>query len=96
VLTLPQQLRAALESPEAKTLKELSAELSASERDIGVALEKLERSLQRGEWRFEVEAARCIACEFVFQDRARLSKPSRCPECRSERIAPPRFRVVAR
>jgi predicted Zn-ribbon and HTH transcriptional regulator len=40
-----------------------------------------------------VEPAECEACGFVFHSRARVATPSRCPRCRSERIAPARFRI---
>ena len=38
---------------------------------------------------------RCLACGFTFTDRAprRFQAPSRCPQCRSERISEPRFRI---
>jgi predicted Zn-ribbon and HTH transcriptional regulator len=105
--TLPQRLRAALTDSEPKTLKELSAELSQSEKDLVPALEKLRRTLERssgqrrpdpGKQREElgVEPARCIACGFEFEARERLGKPGRCPACRSERIDPPRFYLRGR
>ncbi|HEX7184822.1 MAG TPA: hypothetical protein VF756_23550 [Thermoanaerobaculia bacterium] len=59
-------------------------------------LRHLERSLRRGKERLRVDPARCLACGFVFEDRAprRFQAPGRCPRCRSERIAEPRFRVI--
>jgi predicted Zn-ribbon and HTH transcriptional regulator len=89
--TIPQRLREALMGPTPKSSKDLSAELSLSERELAPALEKLQRSLQREGLKLHVEAARCVACSFEFEARSRLTKPSRCPGCRSERIVPPRF-----
>lgn len=89
--TVPQRLRAALSDSEAKTLKQLSAELSLSEKDLVPALEKLKRTLEREKAKLSIEPARCIACGFEFEARDRVAKPSRCPSCRSERIDPPRF-----
>jgi predicted Zn-ribbon and HTH transcriptional regulator len=93
MLTVPQRLRQALTGAEPKTLKDLSAELSTSEKDLVGALEKLERSLRRESVKLAVEPARCVACGFEFETRVRVSKPSRCPSCRSERIVAPRFSI---
>jgi transcriptional regulator len=101
--TIPQRLREALTNAEPRTLKELSAELSLSEKDLVPALEKLRRTLERERLKLGVEAASCLVCGFEFEARAhgstaqgggapaRMTRPSRCPSCRSERINPPRF-----
>jgi predicted Zn-ribbon and HTH transcriptional regulator len=89
--THPQRLRQALTGSAPKTVKELSRELSLSEKELVPLLEKLGQ--RRGE--LCMEPARCIGCGFEFRGRSRAAKPSRCPECRSERIAPPRFWVQA-
>jgi predicted Zn-ribbon and HTH transcriptional regulator len=94
--THPQRLREALIGAEPKTAKDLSRELSLSEKEVAVALEKLGRSLERGPLQLQVEAARCVSCGFEFRDRSRVSRPSRCPECRAERIAPARFSIRSR
>jgi len=94
--TNPQRLREALTGESAKTLKDLSRELSLSEKDLPELLAKLERSLAQGDSKLEVEPARCVACSFEFVGRARTSKPSRCPSCRSERIQPARYRIQAK
>jgi len=43
--------------------------------------------------RFILDPARCQGCDFVFRDRRRLTSPSRCPHCRSEAIAAPRYGI---
>ena len=77
------------------TLRELSQQLGAAERELVPHLEHLERSLQRGEERLAIEPAHCIACGFAFEDRTRIAKPGRCPDCKATRIAPPRYAVVS-
>jgi len=89
--TNPQRLREALTGVPPKTLKDLSRELSLSEKELPDLLAKLERSLTQDGSKLEVEAARCFACSFAFEGRGRASKPSRCPSCRSERIQPARY-----
>jgi predicted Zn-ribbon and HTH transcriptional regulator len=92
--TVPQRLREALIGAPPKTLKELSGELSVAEKDLPAAFEKLTLSLRREGVKLLVEPARCIACGFDFEGRARVTKPSRCPSCRSERIAPARYCIA--
>lgn len=77
----------------AATARELSAAAGISEKDVAAHLEHLARSLPHEGLRLVVGAAACLACEYAFTDRARHSAPSACPACRSERIAPPSFRV---
>ena len=35
----------------------------------------------------------CIKCGFVFKDRNKIKKPSKCPRCKSEWITPQRFKI---
>jgi predicted Zn-ribbon and HTH transcriptional regulator len=74
---------------------ELRRELETSVRALEDDLRHVELSLKHGGSRLWVEPARCLGCGFKFQDRAprRFHAPSRCPKCRSERIAEPRLRV---
>lgn len=40
-----------------------------------------------------ISEAYCTRCDFIFKRRKKLSTPSRCPECRSERTAGPFFKL---
>ncbi len=42
---------------------------------------------------FVLEPSRCQNCNFVFRDRRRLTRPSRCPTCRSEEVSAPRYGI---
>ena len=37
--------------------------------------------------------AKCKHCNFVFEERSRIKKPSRCPRCKSERIQAQLFKI---
>lgn len=75
---------------------ELSARVGIPEKEVAGHLEHLGRSLrQRGE-RLVVEPAQCPGCGFVFKDRARLSRPSRCPACKGERVSAARFSIAGK
>ncbi len=74
------------------TLRQLAWLLGVREREAAEHLAHVVRSLGPGE-RLVEEPAECLACGFRFTKRDRLTTPGRCPGCRSERIAPARFRV---
>jgi predicted Zn-ribbon and HTH transcriptional regulator len=46
--------------------------------------------------RFVLEPSSCQTCGFLFRDRTRLTRPSRCPRCRSESITAPRYGIEPR
>lgn len=75
------------------TARELSGRIGLPEKEIASHLQHVARSArQRGE-RFLVQPAECLACGFSFSKRDRLTRPGRCPECGSERIDAPAFRI---
>ncbi len=77
------------------TARELSGRVGVAERAVAEHLAHVARSLRAAGERLHVEPARCLECGFVFRKRERLGKPSACPACRSQHVAPPRFRVLA-
>jgi len=73
---------------------ELARMLGLSEKQIEAHLVHVVRSLAKDRSRrFLLEPSACQDCGFVFRDRTRLTRPSRCPRCRSEAISAPRFGV---
>ena len=76
------------------TAREISARVGISEKEVSGHLEHVARSLRHSSERLRVEPAQCLACAFVFKERTRLTKPSKCPVCRSERVDPPRFVIL--
>lgn len=77
------------------TARDLGQACGLPEKDVAEHLEHLDKSLRREGLRLDVTPAECLACGYVFRDRARYTAPSACPECRSERVAPPSFKVGA-
>lgn len=74
--------------------RQLAEFLTVSERQIEEHLLHVMRSLARDRTRrFILEPSACQECGFVFRERTRLTKPSRCPRCRSEAITPPRYGI---
>jgi hypothetical protein len=77
----------------ALSARDLSASVSLREKEIAPHLEHLSRSLKAKGERLIVEPAQCMGCDFVFDERRSLTKPTRCPSCKGERIKAPRFRI---
>lgn len=89
-LTRRQELIAQLENGPA-TLRELAERLGLRVRDVVDDLEHIRRSL--GDRKLRVDPAVCLKCNYAFEDRRRLTRPSRCPNCRKERITWPVLRI---
>lgn len=73
------------------TVKDVAAQFGLR---VSEALDDLEHIRLSHATTFAVEWARCSKCEFVFEKRDKLSTPSRCPECRNERIEGPWFSIA--
>lgn len=77
------------------TARELSARVRIPEKQVAGHLEHLARSARAAGERLLLEPARCLDCGFVFRKRDRLTRPSRCPVCRGERLDAPRFSLAS-
>lgn len=90
--TLRQQIRRHLENG-TFTARQLGALVRIEEREVVTHLEHIQISLRREPVHLVVEPAACASCGFVFERRTRLSPPGTCPQCHSQRIEPPAFRI---
>jgi hypothetical protein len=73
---------------------QLAQMLAIPERQVEDHLVHVVKSITRDKTsRFVLEPSRCQDCDFVFCDRRRLTRPSRCPHCRSEDITAPRYGI---
>jgi predicted Zn-ribbon and HTH transcriptional regulator len=77
--------------------RELAELLAMPERQIEEHLGHVVRSLARDPARrFVLHPSVCRECGFLFRERMRLTRPSRCPRCRSEGISAPRYAIERR
>jgi hypothetical protein len=90
--TLRHLIREALESGPLDA-KEISALVGIPEKEVPSHLEHIRTTLHRSGRRLVVRPAECVKCGFVFVKRERLTKPGKCPVCRSESIHAPVFAV---
>lgn len=71
--------------------------LGIPERQVEDHLGHIVKTVSRDKARvFILEPSSCQDCGFVFRDRTRLTRPGRCPRCRSESITAPRYGIDAR
>jgi len=75
------------------TARDLSQRVGIPEHDVAGHLEHLARSLKHKGGTLLIEPSRCLDCQFTFTQRHRFTRPGHCPQCRSRRIALPRFHI---
>ncbi|HSA63986.1 MAG TPA: hypothetical protein VLE25_04800 [Nitrospira sp.] len=76
---------------------QLAQLLGLSERQVEDHLVHVVKTVARDRSRrFVLEPSDCQSCGFVFRDRTKLTRPSRCPRCRSESITAPRYGIEPR
>lgn len=77
--------------------RRLAEVVGISERQVEDHLSHIVKSVARDRsLRFILEPAACQDCGFVFRGRSRITRPSRCPRCRSEAITEPRYGIGRR
>lgn len=91
--TIRQQIIALLIEEE-RGARDISQILRIREKEVYEHLGHIERSVASRKGELRVTPARCLECAYVFGGRKRLTKPGRCPRCKGEHVADPRYRVV--
>jgi len=77
-----------------RSTRQLAETLGISERQVEEHLPHVVKTLAHDRSRrFILEPSTCPDCGFVFRDRIKLTRPSRCPRCRSEAITAPRYSI---
>lgn len=76
------------------TLQELVELTDSSLKMVVEDIDKVRKTIKSENKRIEASSASCMGCSYVFAGRSRISDPTKCPECHSERISPQRFRIV--
>jgi len=73
---------------------EISQAVSIREREVYEHLHHISQSLASQGKRLEITPYACASCDFTFKDRHRLSRPSRCPQCKGGHIRMATYRVT--
>ncbi len=90
--TVRHRLIAVLEQGQCSA-KDLSASVGIAERDVYDGLDHIRKTLASSGRRLVVTPAECKKCGFVFSKRERMTRPGKCPVCRSESIHDPLFMI---
>lgn len=77
------------------TLQELVDLTNSSLKMVVEDMDKVRKTIKSENKRIKASPASCMGCNYVFSGRSRISDPTKCPECHSERISPQRFRIVS-
>ena len=77
------------------TARDISSLVGIPEKEVAGHLEHIRQSLHRTGRSLVVQPAECTKCGFVFEKRERLTRPSRCPLCKSESLHAPLFSLAS-
>ncbi len=75
------------------TARDLSRAAGVPEKEVCDHLAHIRRSMRTERSAFSMTPPECLACGYVYTDRRRLTRPGRCPRCKSTHLAPPSFRI---
>ena len=80
----------------ARSSRQLAELTGISERQVEDHLTHIVKSVARDRARrFLLLPSECHNCGFTFRKRTRLTRPSRCPQCRNESISAPTYKIEA-
>ncbi|MBW2019254.1 MAG: transcriptional regulator [Deltaproteobacteria bacterium] len=74
--------------------RDLSQMLGIQEKEVYGHLPHIARSVASQKQQLVIRPSRCLVCGYVFDNRKRFARPSRCPCCKKERIDEPRYQVI--
>ena len=92
-MTIRRQIIEALKENNLSAL-ELSQLIGIREREVYDHLDHIKRTISRKGENLIVTPSSCLKCGYTFAQRARLTKPSRCPLCKGTRLTRPTYRIV--
>ncbi|MBF0451580.1 MAG: transcriptional regulator [Candidatus Magnetomorum sp.] len=73
--------------------RELSKAVGIREKEVYDHLPHIEKSAKNKKETFKVTPAHCMSCDYIFKNRQRMTRPSRCPVCKNQRVEPARFQI---
>jgi len=91
-LTVRQDIALALRAGPA-TARDLSKAVGASEKQVLDHLVHLARSLKAHGAQLVMTPVECLDCGFVFSQREKPGRPSRCAKCHGGRLTLPEFAI---
>jgi len=92
VKTIRKQMIELLDNKE-MSARDLSQTLSIREKEVYTHLSHIARTVTAQKKKLIIIPSECLECGFVFEQRKRFTRPSRCPHCKSEHIQNPVYRI---
>ena len=73
--------------------RDLSQAIGIREKEVYEHLPHIARSLEAQKKKVIIRPSTCLTCGYVFKERKRFTRPSRCPRCKKSHIQEPLYRV---
>jgi predicted Zn-ribbon and HTH transcriptional regulator len=73
--------------------RELSKKVGIKEKEVYEHLSHIARSLSAKGGKLKIRPCECLQCGFVFKERKRYSRPSRCPLCKQSQLTTPVYYI---
>ena len=73
--------------------RDLALCLGIKEKEVYPHLEHIAKTVAARGKIVSIKPSRCLDCDFVFKNRKRFTRPSRCPRCKSTHLETPLFRI---
>jgi predicted Zn-ribbon and HTH transcriptional regulator len=73
--------------------RELSQTVRIREKDVYTHLSHIAQTVSTQQRQLIVRPFRCLACGYLFQNRKRFTRPSRCPRCKKSFIQEPTYQI---
>ena len=90
--TIRQQIMILL-CEEEMSAREISRATGIREKEVYEHLSHIARSAAGQGKKLIVGPFSCLSCGYVFQDRKRFNRPSRCPQCKGSHMEEPMYRI---
>jgi len=74
--------------------REISQAIGIREREVYEHLSHVALSASAQKRKLAVLPFRCMSCGYVFEERKRFTRPSRCPRCKNTHIETPFYRLI--
>jgi predicted Zn-ribbon and HTH transcriptional regulator len=73
--------------------RELSQAIGIREKEVYKHLPHIARSVAVQKQKLIIQPAQCLGCGYVFKERKRFTRPSRCPRCKKSHLDEPRYLI---
>lgn len=92
--TIRKQMIGLLEKEE-MSAREISQAVQIREKEVYEHLAHIGRTVNTKRKKLVITPSQCLECGYVFKNRKRYTRPSRCPHCKNEHINNPAYRILS-